>query len=166
MRFNAHGNRAGFGTKGSCATRLNVEAAARCFVNVCAVSAAQHWRSASNGCRFANCHRVARKAGMGRNTHRATRPTGNCSPALEDWLTAFFAVFPLPRPDMVALHDSSYGSVNIQRAAVMQANALLPQPFLSCEWLCCTGQHCSLAATTAKQLTRIQAVRCRPTVQA
>ena len=37
-----------------------------------------------------------------RKTHRATRPTGNCRPALEDWLTAFLAVFPLPRPDMVA----------------------------------------------------------------
>ena len=30
------------------------------------------------------------------------RPTGNCSPALEERLTAFLAVLPLPRPDMVA----------------------------------------------------------------
>ena len=29
------------------------------------------------------------------------RPTGNCSPALEERLTAFLAVLPLPRPDMV-----------------------------------------------------------------
>ncbi len=37
------------------------------------------------------------------SAHRATRPTGNWSPALDDWLTDFFAVFPLPRPDMVAV---------------------------------------------------------------
>ena len=30
------------------------------------------------------------------------RPTGNCSPALDERLTAFLAVLPLPRPDMVA----------------------------------------------------------------
>ena len=30
------------------------------------------------------------------------RPTGNCSPALLERLTAFLAVLPLPRPDMVA----------------------------------------------------------------
>lgn len=37
------------------------------------------------------------------SAHRATRPTGNWSPALDDWLTDFFAVFPLPRPDIVAV---------------------------------------------------------------
>ena len=30
------------------------------------------------------------------------RPTGNCSPALLERLTAFLAVLPLPRPDMAA----------------------------------------------------------------
>jgi hypothetical protein len=39
--------------------------------------------------------------------HRATRPTGNCRPALDDWLTAFLAVLPLPRPDMVTAGKAS-----------------------------------------------------------
>jgi hypothetical protein len=30
------------------------------------------------------------------------RPTGNCSPALDERLTDFLAVLPLPRPDMPA----------------------------------------------------------------
>ncbi len=30
----------------------------------------------------------------------ATRPTGNCNPALADRLVAFFPVFPFPRPDI------------------------------------------------------------------
>ena len=30
----------------------------------------------------------------------ATRPTGNCNPALADRLMAFFPVFPFPRPDI------------------------------------------------------------------
>jgi len=32
--------------------------------------------------------------------YRATRPTGNCNPALADRLIAFLPVFPLPRPDI------------------------------------------------------------------
>jgi len=35
--------------------------------------------------------------------YRATRPTGNCNPALADRLIAFLPVFPLPRPDIVRL---------------------------------------------------------------
>ena len=34
-------------------------------------------------------------------THRATRPTGNCRPALADCVTDFLALLPLPRPDIV-----------------------------------------------------------------
>ena len=38
--------------------------------------------------------------------YRATRPTGNCNPALADRLIAFLPVFPLPRPDIVVVPSS------------------------------------------------------------
>ena len=57
------------------------------------------------------------------------RPTGNCRPALALRLTAFLAVFPLPRPDILEIGEAEEACLEARRDFQgSDAGASYPEP--------------------------------------